>query len=107
MSLFYFHLRLSTHILVDREGSDCPDIDSARREAVAGARQILADAIKSGAESIPEAFVITDCEGREIGILPLVSVLPKQLQHRVASLRPNAAQPPGSGLLPGHSATSR
>jgi hypothetical protein len=81
MSIFYFHLRSGARIVADPEGSEWPDIESARQEALAAARHILADAIKSGAEDIPEAFVITDCEGRELDTLPLASVLPKRLQR--------------------------
>ena len=81
MIRFYFHLRAGADLITDQEGTECPDVEGARVEAMAAARYILADAIKSGAESFPEAFVITDSEGCEVGTLALASVLPKQLQH--------------------------
>jgi hypothetical protein len=80
MSRYYFHLRLvDDRIIADQDGSDLPDAATARREALAAARQMLADAIKSGSENIPEALVITDSEGRELETVPIAPVLPKRL----------------------------
>ena len=74
MSRFYFHIRLGDQIVLDQEGSDLPD--------PAAARQILADAIKSGSENSPEAFVIADGEGRELETVLFAAVLPKRLQYQ-------------------------
>ena len=79
MGRFYFHLRSGDRLIADQEGSDLPDVAAARLEALAAARYILADAIRSGSENIPEAFVIADSEGRELDIVPLAAVLPKSL----------------------------
>jgi hypothetical protein len=54
---------------------DLPDFSAAKREAIAAARELLAEAIKSGRAEVPEAFVIADEEGREIDTLPLAAVL--------------------------------
>ncbi len=78
MSWFYFHMRMGDQIVIDQEGSDLPDPAAAREEALASARQILADAIRSGNEATPEAFVIADGEGRELETVPLTAVLPKR-----------------------------
>lgn len=78
MSRFYFHIRLGDQIVIDQEGSDLPDTAAARAEALASARQILADAIRSGSEAVPEAFVIADSEGRELETVPFAVVLPKR-----------------------------
>ena len=78
MSWFYFHMRMGDQIVIDQEGSDLPDPAAAREEALASARQISADAIRSGNEATPEAFVIADGEGRELETVPLAAVLPKR-----------------------------
>jgi hypothetical protein len=99
MSLFYFHLRSGADLIADQEGSEWPDLESARREASVAARHILAEAIKFSAENIPEAFVITDGEGREVATLPFASVLPKQLQPRVGlALSARSQNPEGHGV---------
>jgi hypothetical protein len=81
MSRFYFHMRSGEKLLADQDGSDWPDFAAAHQEAVASARQIVADAIRSGRENIPEAFVIADSEGRELETVLLSVVLPVSLKH--------------------------
>ena len=80
MSRFYFHIRVGDQVVRDQEGSDLPDPAAAREEALAAARQILADAIRSGSEATPEAFVIADSEGRELETVPFAMVLPKRMK---------------------------
>jgi hypothetical protein len=68
-------------MITDQEGSDCLDIAAARLEALVAARDILADAIRSGNEDTPEAFIIADSEGRELATVPLAVVLPRRLKY--------------------------
>ena len=81
MGRFYFHLRMGEKVIVDQEGTDCFDISAARLEALVAARDILADAIRSGNEDTPEAFIIADSEGRELATVPLAVVLPRRLKY--------------------------
>lgn len=83
MGRFYFHIRMSDtdQMISDQEGSDFSDIASARLEALAAARCILADAIRSGNENIPDAFVIADSQGRELDTVPLSAVLPQRFKY--------------------------
>jgi hypothetical protein len=48
--------------------------------AIRSAREILADAIRSGENRIPEALLITDEEGRAIETITFASVLPESLK---------------------------
>jgi len=82
MGRFYLHIRMSDsdQIIIDQEGSDFSDIASARLEALAAARCILADAIKAGSENIPDAFVIADSQGRELETVKFAQVLPKSMK---------------------------
>ena len=77
MRRFYFHIRENDKLATDDEGVDLPDLAAARREAELSAREMLADAIKSGKESVPDAFVIADEEGRTLETLSLSAVLPE------------------------------
>ena len=81
MGRFYFHIRTGDELAHDPEGSDLADISEARREALAAARELLANAIKAGKEQIPDAFVIADEAGRAIETVPLAVVLPKALRR--------------------------
>ena len=77
MGRFYFHLRSGENVVADEEGTDFADVAAARLEALAAARHIVADAIRSGRGIIPEAFVIADSDGLELVTVPLELVLPK------------------------------
>ena len=48
MGRFYFHLSAGNEITLDEEGTELPDLSAAKGEAVLAARELLADAIKSG-----------------------------------------------------------
>ncbi len=80
MGRFYFHLQAGDQIVPDDEGVDLPNLSAAQREAILAARELLAEAIKSGRPEVPEAFVIADEAGRPLGIVPLAAVLPKPLR---------------------------
>ena len=80
MGRFYFHLQADDQIVPDDEGVDLPDLSAAQHEAILAARELLAEAIKSGRPEVPEAFVIADEAGRPLGIVPLAAVLPKPLR---------------------------
>ena len=75
MSRFYFHLQAGGQVVLDDEGIDLPDLSAAQREAMQSARELLADAIKSGKPEVAEAFVITDEVGRALAVV--LAVLPK------------------------------
>jgi hypothetical protein len=79
MTRFYFHLVEGDDRLADEEGIELPDLASAREEAERAAREVLADAIKAGLPSVPDAFVIADEAGRDIARIALADVLPKGL----------------------------
>jgi hypothetical protein len=80
MGRFYFHLRAGDELIRDDEGVDLPDFSAARREATLAARELLAEAIKSGRPKVPDAFVIVDEVGRTLDAVPLAAVLPEPLK---------------------------
>ena len=75
MPLYYFHVRSDGVEILDPEGSTYPDLDSARREAVAGARSILSEEIKGGRLAIDERLDIEDEEGRVLLSIAFAEVL--------------------------------
>ena len=80
MRRFYFHIRSGDELLRDDQGQDFTDISTARCEAEKSAREIVAAAIRSGREQIPEAFVIADELGVTIDTFLFAAVLPKPLK---------------------------
>jgi hypothetical protein len=80
MGRFYFHVVKGAELLTDEEGADLRDALEARQMAIRSARELLAEAIRHGKNKIPEAFVITDDQGRAIETVPLAAVLPDSLK---------------------------
>ena len=52
MPRYYFHIRNADDMARDEEGTDLPDLDSARKAALACARELSAIADKEGADRI-------------------------------------------------------
>jgi len=75
MGLYFFNERNGDDYLVDEHGIDLPDLESVRREAVAGARAIVADAVLLGRLSLRECFEIVDAQGDVVLSLPFSSVI--------------------------------
>ena len=80
MRRFYFHLQADDQIVPDDEGVELPDLSAAEHEAILAARELLAEAIRCGRPEIPEAFVITNEEGRALAVVPFTTVLPRPLR---------------------------
>jgi Domain of unknown function (DUF6894) len=80
MGRFYFHLRDGDKLRPDDEGVDLPDFSAAKREAVLAARELLAEAIRSGRQKVPDAFVIADESGRTLDTVLLAALLPESLK---------------------------
>ncbi len=51
MPKYYLHIQQGDQLLQNLDGIECPDVEAARAEAVAGIRDILAEAIKRGADN--------------------------------------------------------
>jgi hypothetical protein len=73
MGRFYFHVVEGAELLNDVEGLDLRDALEARQVAIRSAREILADAIRGGKNRVPQAFVITDEQGRAIETVPFAA----------------------------------
>jgi len=80
MGRFYFHVRKRDRLIPDEEGQDLPDVSAAVCEAKLSARELLAEAVHTGKDDVPDAFVIADEAGRTVCTLPFFSVLPKRFR---------------------------
>jgi hypothetical protein len=71
MARFFFHVRLRGTRVEDSEGMDLPDVESARREAVESAKEMVANAITAHEDLEGVAYEIADASGKIVLILPL------------------------------------
>jgi hypothetical protein len=77
MARYYFHLLAGDRLIPDEEGVDLPDLSAVHREVQLSARELLAEAIKTGKPRVAQAFVVADETGREIHAVALASILPE------------------------------
>ena len=75
MPVYFFHERVGDAFHLDEQGIDCLDIETVRREAVAGAREIIAAAILNGRIPLRHCFEIADDQGRLVLTLPFSSTV--------------------------------
>ena len=80
MPYFYFHLKSDSNLVEDEAGAEMANLAEAKYEALVSAREILADAIRSGKAKVPEAYVIADSTGKTLHELPFASLLPEPLK---------------------------
>ena len=71
MPHFYLHIRDGDVLIEDPDGSDLPDLDAARAEALAGARDILASRLRAGEVVDGQRIEITDATGGVLAVVPL------------------------------------
>jgi hypothetical protein len=76
MPVYYLNIREHEQIAADQEGIDLPDLEAAKAEAQASAREILADALKSNTKVDGKVIEIADETGTIVGSVTLRDMLP-------------------------------
>jgi len=76
MAKYFFHIKTGADLIKDDEGSEHATLDHARSQALKTARELWADAIKSGKPLGADAIVIADEQG-QLTFVPLYDALPK------------------------------
>jgi len=66
---------------IDPDGTELPDLEAARREAMLSAREMLAEWIIRGAEAIPLRILISDASGNLLAVVHMRDVLPRALRN--------------------------
>lgn len=83
MPRFYLHFTRGGGLVEDPEGSDLPDLEAARQEALAAARDLWANAIVDGRDLSEQQFVIANEDGQSVLVLSFVEALPDGLRQRL------------------------
>src|SRR4051794_14122145 len=63
MARYFSHIKAGADLIKDDEGSEHANLDHARSQALTTARELWADAIKSGKSLDADAIVIADEQG--------------------------------------------
>jgi hypothetical protein len=75
MPSFFFHVRDGDRLIEDPDGSELPDLGTARTEAVAAARQALAELTRTDRALDKRRFEIADGAGRVLATVSLRDVI--------------------------------
>jgi hypothetical protein len=73
---YYLHI---DEFGTDPEGTELPDLEAARREAILSAREMLAEWIIVAADEIPLKILIADEQGNVLATVHMRDVLPRAL----------------------------
>jgi hypothetical protein len=77
MPKFFIGFRRGGLFAEDDEGHDFPGLDQARAAALASARELMADNVRSGTHSPLDAVIITSESGAVLMTITAKEVLPK------------------------------
>ncbi len=75
MARYYLHIRESGTLIEDFDGIDLPDLAAARAEALAAAREILAERLLGGDVLNGQTFEIMDDRGTLLASVPFKEAL--------------------------------
>jgi hypothetical protein len=75
MALYFFSIMMRDRMISDEEGSEFPGPDEACQEAIAAAREIVAEFASTGRDLDVEAIIITDNENQRVLTLSLEDFL--------------------------------
>jgi len=94
MPRYFLHLRdFRGDLITDEEGAEFADLRAARDYAIIGMRELLADAIKSGAETPIEVIVVAEEDGGQLAAVPVAAALPavliNALKHSAEAFPPD------------------
>lgn len=73
---YHFHIQLGPRVILDAEGSELPSDVSARNEAIAAAREIMASRLRDGQALGLDVFRIHDASGQLVMEVPFREAIP-------------------------------
>lgn len=65
MPRYFFHV-YNDETTIDREGQDLTDLDAAKREAMRGARDLMAEEVRHGEVTLSHRIEVEDDGGRPL-----------------------------------------
>jgi len=75
MPRFFLNVRDGDALTKDEEGTEFPNLEAARAEVIAAARQVLGDGLKDGKVQDNRQYEITDLSGQLLSTFPLMDAL--------------------------------
>jgi hypothetical protein len=81
MPRFNVNFRIAGQIVLDDVGQDLPGLEEAKAIAIASAREILANNIRTNNDAVLESVVIANERGEELVTIAAKDVLPDAIKN--------------------------
>jgi hypothetical protein len=81
MPRFYINFRTAGRIVLDDVGQDLPGLEEAKAMAVASAREILANNIRSNNDAVLDSVIIANERGEELATIAAKELLPDVMKN--------------------------
>jgi uncharacterized protein YoaH (UPF0181 family) len=78
MARYFFNVIAAADSIVDLEGSELPNMQSARTEGIEQIRELMADAIRSGFDISSRRIEIRDGSGTLLATMPFTDAIRKK-----------------------------
>jgi hypothetical protein len=75
MQRFYFNILSEAGVLEDLEGTELPDLEAARLEAIEDARQLMSDAVRIGYDIASRSVEVRNEAGAMVLLVPFSEAL--------------------------------
>lgn len=75
MTKYFFHKRDGSELVEDEEGTDLPNLEAARNEAILAAREMMAEMVLEGKVVDGQQFEINSEEGSIVDIVTFKSAI--------------------------------
>jgi hypothetical protein len=86
MSHYFFHIQDGSNVLEDPDGQECNNLADAQSEAIASARELMAEDLRAGKPlGLHRAIVIANENGAVLTEVSFQAALPSEIAKRRAS----------------------
>ena len=75
MPIFYFHVCNGNGFVEDEEGTELPDVATARKQAISGLRDIMASEMKEGEINLGSFVEIEDEDHELVATVPFIEAV--------------------------------
>jgi hypothetical protein len=78
MQRFYFNILSEAGLVEDLEGTELPDLEAARLEAIEDARQLMSDAVRIGYDIAARSVEVRNEAGEMVLLVPFAEALKRR-----------------------------
>jgi len=77
---FYINFRTAGQIVLDDVGQDLPGLEEAKATAIASARELLANNIRTNNDAVLDSVIVANERGEELATIAAKDLLPDAMR---------------------------